>query len=206
MVHSRLQVVRFGTLAVAVTIALMFAALVSGIASGQASDPKVTLCHRTNSVTNPYNLQTVAESALNDPPNANSDHLHHGGDPFDFTADPDVKYPPPRNGEQWGDIVPPFDENGNPRPDTSLVLNWPSGQAIFEAGCGRPTTTTTGPGGTTPTTGPGGTTPTTGPGGTTPTTGPGGTTPTTGGSGTPGGQQVSPQAAQAVTAQPATAG
>lgn len=36
---------------------------------------------------------------------------------------------------KWGDIIPPFDANGDPRPDPSLISNWPSGQDIFENDC-----------------------------------------------------------------------
>jgi hypothetical protein len=101
-----------------------------------ANVPKVTICHRTNSVTNPYVQETVAESSVdgnggND--NGQGDHLaEHTGPVFDATNPP----PPPHNGDQWGDIIPPFDENGNPRSDPSLTLNWNTkGMAYFENGC-----------------------------------------------------------------------
>ena len=94
--------------------------------------PKVTICHRTNSVKNPYVKITVAESAVDGI--GNSDHLsEHLGPVFDSSQ----SYPPPHNGDQWGDIIPPFNENGpgNDRPNTSLTLNWPAGQAIFNNDC-----------------------------------------------------------------------
>jgi hypothetical protein len=122
----------FGGLAAFAIVTLAIGALLPSLASADKVDSaaNVTICHRTNSVTNPYEKITVAESSVNDP-TSNSDHLSHLGPVFDRTA----SYPPPHNGDQWGDIVPPFDENGNARPDTTLTLNWPSGQAIFENGC-----------------------------------------------------------------------
>lgn len=104
-------------------------------AGNHESEHKVTICHRTNSVTNPYEVIEVdAESLEGDSPNP-SDHSSHIGLPFDFDADPDVAYPEPRNGDQWGDIIPAFDFG-----DISFVgLNWTEeGIAIHEAGCEAP--------------------------------------------------------------------
>ena len=44
--------------------------------------------------------------------------------------------PPPHNGDQWGDIIPPFDENGQStvRPEPHAQLEHQR-QAIFENGC-----------------------------------------------------------------------
>jgi len=118
---------------------------------------QVTICHRTNSVTNPYVVITVDEAAIdtdtgND--NGRGDHnAEHDGPTFDVTADPDVAYPPPHDGDQWGDIIPPFYENGDP--GTWPAKNWDAaGQAIFEAGCAipAPPTTTTSSTSTTSTT------------------------------------------------------
>jgi hypothetical protein len=121
--------------------ALSVAALVGSslaIAATTASgDPaaNVTICHRTNSVSNPYTMPTVDESAVdgdtgND--NGQGDHTTHTGPVFDFNNPP----PPPHNGDQWGDIIPPFDENGNPRPEGAPTLNWnAAGQAIFNNDC-----------------------------------------------------------------------
>lgn len=153
MVERRWYLVRSGVLAITVGAALMLASALRAPYALGVSEPNVTICHRTNSVTTPYVTESVDESAVNDPTNS-SDHLSHTGSVFDFTADPDVLYPLPRNGDQWGDIVPPFDENGDPRSDPSLTLNWPAGEAIFEAGCAQPTSTTTTSTSTTATTGP----------------------------------------------------
>jgi hypothetical protein len=109
--------------------------VVAPSASGDPA-PNVTICHRTNSVTNPYVQETVDESSvdgdsLNDNPGQPDHLLEHTGPLFDSTNPP----PPPHNGDQWGDIIPPFDVNGDPRPDPTLTLNWPEGQAIFENDC-----------------------------------------------------------------------
>jgi len=74
---------------------------------------KVTICHRTNSVTNPYTVNTVDISSTDGSlGNGSNDHTRHEGPVFDFYA-PDAPgyhttYPTPRNGDQWGDIIPPY--------------------------------------------------------------------------------------------------
>jgi len=124
------------TAAAALAATGLIATLPSASADPEQNPPKVTICHRTNSVTNPYVTETVAESAVdgnagND--NGLGDHLaEHTGPVIDFNNPP----PPPHNGDQWGDIIPPFDENGNPRANTSLTLNWnAAGMAVFNNGC-----------------------------------------------------------------------
>jgi hypothetical protein len=112
------------------------ATLPSAFAVPEENPPKVTICHRTNSDSNPYVSETVAESSVdgnsgND--NGQGDHLaEHTGPVFDFNNPP----PPPHNGDQWGDIIPPIDEHGNPRANPNLTLNWnAAGQAIFNNDC-----------------------------------------------------------------------
>ncbi len=94
-------------------------------ASGDPA-PNVTICHRTNSNTNPYVQITVDESAVDGGNGA--DHLGQHTGPL---WDPTLK----EQHIKWGDIIPPFDVNGDPRPNPSLIANWPSGQEIFENGC-----------------------------------------------------------------------
>lgn len=136
--------------------------------NGNKND-KQTICHATNSDTNPYVVIT---------PNKNGDldgHAKHTG-PI-WSAGLKAQH------ISWGDIIPPFDYNDHGTPSHFAGQNWTAdGQAWFANGCAAPTG---GGGGTT-----GGTTGTTS-GGTTGTTS-GGTTGTTsggtsGGTGTGGG-------------------
>lgn len=89
------------------------AALVSlgGIAPAAMSAPgdnKVTICHRTHSVTNPYRMITVSMSAADGV--GQSDHTSHDV-PVDYAAslppifDPTYSYIPRL--KYWGDIIPP---------------------------------------------------------------------------------------------------
>ncbi len=89
-----------------------------GVDRADASS-RVTICHRTHSVTNPYRRITVSVSAVNG--SGNSDHTHHAGPVFD----PDFDYPP--NAKIWGDIIPNQANGG-----AGAGLNWDSdGQAIY---------------------------------------------------------------------------
>jgi hypothetical protein len=150
-----------------------------------APQEKVTICHRTNSVANPYNEQTVNQNSIVMPNGTPTGHGLHTG----------PVYPQPN----WGDIIPPFTYN-NDSGGTSIYhgMNWDTnGQAIWNGGCDvvlieppeevtttttlPPPTTTSAPT-TTTTTRPGSTTTRPGGGGTTTTTStvpPPGTTPTT---------------------------
>jgi len=97
---------------------------------------KITLCHRTNAPTNPYRIIEVAVDASNGEL-VGPDHTGHEGPAFDFTADPsdlDYPYTTPRNGDQWGDIIPPYEFDGGSFPG----MNWEDGEAIHDAGCQGP--------------------------------------------------------------------
>ena len=101
------------------------------------NDDNVTICHRTNSVTNPYVVETVDPDSVdgdtgND--NGQGDHTAHTGPVFDATAD----YPAPHNGDQWGDIIPAHDNFAGLNFDAA-------GQAILENDCEVPTSTTNTP-------------------------------------------------------------
>jgi LPXTG-motif cell wall-anchored protein len=90
------------------------------------SGPKVTICHRTNSETNPYNKITVSQSAVDG--NGNSDHGNHTGP---------VWYPGAKAaGIRWGDIIPPI-------VGVTPGLNWPAGESTFNNGCKVAVGTTT---------------------------------------------------------------
>jgi hypothetical protein len=156
----------------------LVAILVGFIAPAAATPPgdnghKVTICHRTNSVTNPYTVNTVDLASVDG--DAGNDHgqgdhyLNHVGPLFD----PEAEYSPPMKGDEWGDIIPPV-------PDVHEGLNWSTaGQAIWENGCNLVVPTRTEPTTETPTTEPSTETPTTEPTTETPTTEPTTETPTT---------------------------
>jgi uncharacterized repeat protein (TIGR01451 family) len=118
-----------GSVILAAAVCLLLVGGGPNVASSEPVPVKVTICHRTNSVSNPYNKITVSLNAVDG--EGHSDHQGHdeGG-----IFDPAVDYPP--NQKDWGDIIPPFDENGDQIPDPSFPgsLNWPLGQTIFENG------------------------------------------------------------------------
>jgi hypothetical protein len=114
-----------GITAMAGTV-MVLTSLGSG-ASAAPADPKVTLCHRTDSETNPYVQITIAAAA------AFNAHfkLHQG----------DVWFPGHPKEPKWGDIIPPSTFNGN-----DFQENWDAaGQAIFNNGCQPVVVTTTTP-------------------------------------------------------------
>jgi hypothetical protein len=91
--------------------------------SGAKPQDKVTICHASNAVDNPYVQHTVNASSIVMPNGQPSGHGEHEG----------PVYP----GEEWGDIIPPF-EYANDQGGTSHYpgINWSGdGQAIWDAGC-----------------------------------------------------------------------
>lgn len=103
------------------------------------TDGKITICHRTNSVTNPYSQITVDVSAadgISGNSGHNADHYsEHRGPVFD----PSATYPTPHNGDQWGDIIPPVVPNSQVPGANTTGLNWTAaGQAIYYNGCNVP--------------------------------------------------------------------
>jgi hypothetical protein len=106
-------------------------ALTVGVAEAAppGNGPKVTICHRTASHTNPYVQITVDQSAIFNNGIVPNGHGTHTG-PIFPSVGPDGK---------WGDIIPPFD--GYPGQNFTA-----QGQAILNNGCkipGPPPTTTT---------------------------------------------------------------
>jgi hypothetical protein len=101
---------------------------------GDDSQSKITICHATRSVNNPYVEITVAREAadgLQGPNEGQGDHYAHhyeaGETPvmFDSTME---------QGDEWDDIIPPYDDDGNAMPHDGL--NWPEGQETLEEnGC-----------------------------------------------------------------------
>ena len=87
---------------------------------------KVTLCHATDSYTNPYVSVTVDYNAV-----VLGGHGNHDGPVFD----------PAIQGRKWGDIIPAFNfGDGNQFPGMNLDA---VGQAILESGCTLVPSTTT---------------------------------------------------------------
>jgi LPXTG-motif cell wall-anchored protein len=135
-----------GLAAVVGSLVLLFTMLVSaeagaagnGEGGGKGADEhKVTLCHATNSYTNPYVEITVDYDAI-----IHEGHDGHTGPVF-FAAIP--------KHEKWGDIIPPFDFGGDA---VYAGMNWTAeGRAILDNGCELPSATpiTTAPAPTTTT-------------------------------------------------------
>jgi hypothetical protein len=85
---------------------------------------KVTICHRTNSNSNPYVEITPDVAGVLD------GHAGHAGPVWD----PTLK----AQHIKWGDIIPPFDYQDGDSVAHFDGLNWPAGQAILENGCVPP--------------------------------------------------------------------
>lgn len=110
-------------LVVALTVGL-FATVASAT---KPPDHKITICHATDSYTNPYVVITVDVASVKF-----AGHEGHDG-PIFF---PDI----PKH-EKWGDIIPPTSDDGTRQ---VTPKNWtPEGQAILENGCNLPGSTTT---------------------------------------------------------------
>ncbi len=127
MPRTRRGLVLFWTAIMVMTLVLQSVAAVAprgALATGQ----KVTLCHATNSETNPYRVITVdiAAAGLH-----NSGHDGHDGP---------IWYPGAKAaGVRWGDIIPPY--TYQPKKGPLFVYpgkNWPEGEAYLRAGCKAP--------------------------------------------------------------------
>lgn len=90
----------------------------------QGNGHKTTICHRTNSVTNPYRVITVDYAAING--RKNNDHSHHTGP---VATSQTVAQNLKDAKTKWGDIIPPVSGvNGG--------QNWTNeGQNIYNNGC-----------------------------------------------------------------------
>lgn len=137
MSHTSLR--RTGRIAAAVVVALL--APVAGVGAAAAAENvgspeypatnhKITICHRTNSNTNPYVEITPAKTSIF----KNQGHDSHEGPVWDSTLkDRKIK---------WGDIIPPFQFYATPQDEASKTeshyhgQNWDAaGQAIYNNGC-----------------------------------------------------------------------
>ncbi len=92
------------------------------------SELKVTLCHATDSDTNPYVVITVSINSVADATDVNGHGTHTG--PIWYSGIP--------KHTQWGDIIPSFSYGSV----NYSGLNWTAdGQAIWNNGCNIPTPT-----------------------------------------------------------------
>ncbi len=107
-------------------MALIMSGGVAQIAVSAPADKndKVTICHRTNSVTNPYRMITVSSNAAFTPARhpGHDESYAFGGTTYKIFT-PGVDYP--ANQKDWGDIIPPVRGGDG--------LNWtePNAQAIY---------------------------------------------------------------------------
>ena len=120
--HARRGIALRGSIALAGAMATLAAPALMSPAMAKPADPepKVTICHRTNAIKNPYVAITVARSSA-DGAGGRGDHFNEHIGP---SWTPDM-----RNGGDWGDIIPAI-------PGIHDGRNWDErGQAIWAAGC-----------------------------------------------------------------------
>lgn len=125
-------------LALSVLVSLVVGSTVSAVPLSDRVNEKVTICHRTHAVTNPYRNITVSMASIIG--NGASGNGHGGGNHNPYyneggdakpVFDPEFDYP--ANLKQWQDIIPPFNYRA-PNGDTGNFpgLNWDTiGRAIY---------------------------------------------------------------------------
>ena len=113
----------FGT-----ALTLTGAMVLAGGSATAAPAEKVQICHATGSESNPYVVNQVDSSSIDEEGNK---FLNGHGDHIGPVFDPDDPQ------KSWGDIIPPITN-----PDTGTTfdgLNWPAGEVIWLNGCQVPT-------------------------------------------------------------------
>ena len=81
---------------------------VANPAGQPGNESKVTICHRTNSVSNPYVVIRVAQSSVDGDLGNNKGRGDHYAEHRGPVFDPEADYPKPMSGDEWGDIIPPI--------------------------------------------------------------------------------------------------
>ncbi|MCA9328258.1 hypothetical protein KC959_00660, partial [Candidatus Saccharibacteria bacterium] len=104
-----------------------------------ATNNDVTICHRTDSVTNPYVKITVNKNAVDGwAGNSGNEADHYGEHKGPLASDPATAQTLKDDKIEWGDIIPPVYQGYN-----YSGLNWSSdGQAIWNNDCNYPVKTT----------------------------------------------------------------
>jgi len=111
-------------LGAAMLLSVGIVVVVDGENVAEAAPAKVTLCHRTRALTNPYRRITVSFNAANG--NGGNDHQSHAESPTTGPFDPSVH---DSSNKTWGDIIPGNDVHGIQQVSAA---NWTErGQAIF---------------------------------------------------------------------------
>lgn len=120
-----MKIVKISAFAVAFALSLPFGTMMLNNTASATKSDKVTICHATNSHTNPYVVIKVNSSSINElknPHSTNGHGTHEGGVWYKGIAD-----------HSWGDIIPAFESpKGNKYPGQ----NWSEkGKAIYNNGC-----------------------------------------------------------------------
>ena len=122
-------------LTVALTLGFTTNLGVAGSSANTRSSEKVTICHRTSAVTNPYRMITVSVNSIvsnNGHDNTVHNHEVDGANPGVFN--PDIQYA--ANAKKWEDIIPAFYYNETQGGTVTRTFfagrNWNTeGKAIF---------------------------------------------------------------------------
>jgi hypothetical protein len=131
---------RLGALAVGALVASFAWSAPWAPSGAQAASSKITICHRTHSISNPYRKITVSQNSVQ--PNRHGGHGLPNGSLNPAVFDPTFSYA--ANNKYWGDIIPGGDAEGLLyNGSTQIALNWTiAGKADFFGGyCGAMTPT-----------------------------------------------------------------